>query len=271
MVRKKQTELHRLCMFYPDQMKASGIKTFQDLKNKFIKNGKFVRFYDNSFRRYKLCNFNIAVAELLLEKRCISKTERLKQSSLYSYRISGWNHRFFKKHGLTYLGEAIDRCIDKKGSFKPIGGKDTAIATNHRIAEILNQTGFLSEKEFLKVRRPIWKNRKLTDKELGESKDVVVNISKWPYDTKRILSVLWKRRHNFSWDRYQTPTPEIKSVTIGFLAEEFIRITPYDDIPIFKSRGHRLNHAFAPTWTDRNLDEALEIVEKTLRENNLLP
>lgn len=252
-------------------MKATGIKTFQELRKTFIKNKKFIRFTDSRFKRHDLCNFNIAVAKLLFEEGCLSKNERLKQNSLYSYKISGWNHKVFREHDLTHLGQVVERCINKDGSFKPIGGKGRVVATNYRIACILKQEGFLSEKAFLQVQPPVWKYRRLTEKELGETKDIVINVTKWPTDTIRVISTLYKRRYNLSWDRYLSPTTKRKTVTLGFLAEEFLRIPSYSDMPIFKTKGHRLHLAFATVWTDQDLQKALEIVEKTLRDNFLLP
>lgn len=270
MVKEKQTKLHWLCMYYPDQMKATGVKTFENLVNRFIKNDKFIRFVDDQFRRYHLCNFNIAVAELLFKEGYISKIERLKQKSLYGYQISAWNHKVFKENNLTYLGEAVERCIKKDGSFKPIGGKGKTIATNYKIASILRKEGFLSEKSFLMVHPPKWKHRRLTEKELGESGGILINISKWPTDTLRIIGLLHRRQNDLSWDRYKKPLPKLKFVTLKFLAEEFLRIPPDSDLPVFKSEGHRINRAFATTWTSKDLEEALEIVRKTLKENNFL-
>lgn len=267
----RDNKLYFLCIYYSEQIKASKVKTFGQLVSRFVKNGKFVRFTDKNFRRKDLCNFNTGVAELLFKEKIISEIENRKQKSLYGYRISGWNHKVFKEYNLTHLGEAFERCVTKDGSFKPIGGKEKFISTNYTIASILRQESLLSEKAFLLVKRPIWKYRKLTKEELLGTEKIFIDISKWPTDTRKVLTVLKQNKpFDMTWTECFLSFRLENKISLKFLAENFLRIPSWSDIPVFKATGHRINRVFGPMWTSKKPEELFEIVRKTLQKNNLL-
>jgi hypothetical protein len=267
MVRLKDERLWRLNVF-PDRMKAARVRTFDGLVAKFIKKGRFRRFTSKKFSEGKLANFNIAVAETLLEEKVITKRERLKQNYLYSYRMKGWAYKMLKEKNLTHLDQIMKRCLTSKGAFKPLEDKASAVASNYELAKVLHKEKLLSTEEFLKVKRPRWKYRKLTKEEMGDIEDISVNISRWSKDTRIIIRVLWH------WYYYKGGCRgtfrEIKSVPLDFLVETFLRIPAWDDKPVFKGKGHRLSRVFGTIWTDKNLEDRLSIVEKTLRQHNFL-
>lgn len=250
------------------QMKVCRVKTFDDLVSKFIKKGKFHRFKSKKFTANSIANFNIAVAETLLQEKIITKRERLKQNYLYSYRMKGWCFKMLQEKGLTHLDQIMERCLTSKGVFKPLEGKNSGVASNYELAKILHKEKLLSEEEFLKVKRPQWKYRKLTKEEIGDIEDISVNITRWSKDTRIIIWSLWHwyvNRHGG-----KGPFRQVKIVPLEFLVTTFLRIPASDNMPVFKKKGHRLSRIFATVWTDKKLEDRLSIIEKTLKQHNFL-
>lgn len=254
---------------FQKSLKVAGIKYWSQVLKIFLKKRKFIRFESDQLSMHTLGNFNYRVAMQLHKEGHISKKELGRQRSLFSYEPKGFVFQTLTKYKISSLGEAIDRCIASDGSFKPLGGEGKAIASNYEIAKILHKEKILSEKEFIMIDRPCYGYRKLTDEELGDANLVSINITGWPVVIKRLTVVLYNRRNNVSWDRHNHRNRKLDSISLAFLAKEFLRIPPYSDLPEFKSSGFYLQKLFDAEWIE-SIEESLSVVKEVLQKHNLL-
>ena len=267
---KQNIDLKWLHMYHFKYMEILGIKTPDDLIKKFIKKAKFVRYENAEQRITDIVNFNISVAKTLCEHGYISEKERALQDCIYSYVQSRWVSKLLKDYNVVYIGDAVKKCIKKHGSFYPLGGNNYKRSSNYEVAKILKKTGFLSETDFLKVARPKWNYRKLNEKELNDIKNVSIPMELFPPDTQVLINALYNRTCNNAWCKYQQPISFGAVTSLRFLAEEFLRVSPWDNIPALKLNGHRLNAVFGPFWTEKNIETIFKPVENVLRENFLI-
>ena len=267
---KQNIDLKWLHVYYFKYMEILGIKTFDDLIKKFVKNSKFVRYENTEQRITDIVNFNIGVAKILFENGYISEREYSLQDCIYSYTQSRWVAKLLKDNNVVYIGDAVKKCIENDGSFYSIGGSNYKQSSNYEVAKILRKTEFLSEAEFLKVARPKWNYRKLNEKELNDIKNISIPMELFPPDTQILINALYNRTYNHAWCKYQQPISFGATTSLRFLAEEFLRVSPWDNIPVLKLNGYRLNAVYGPWWTEKNIETIFKPVANILRENFLI-
>lgn len=169
------------------------------------------------------------------------------------------------KWKILLLGDLVKNCINKKKEFVPVTLTGFGVVSNYDIAGLLHRTGFLSGQAFTKVQLPEYRYRKLTDKEIGDMRKVLISKFPWSPTAKLILihtSRIGCRRYTRNEDM------QWKHLTVGDVVKRFVRITSSGKTTFWHTGHFGSWHYY---WMLLNtFQEAVPEIQKFLYDNYFL-